>query len=94
MPVKEMLIDPPVVQRSEERGVRLQIVADVEARLELDETQQRALAKALGGLTPAEAAAVLAEDPAIVAANVQISPGWLISRVPENPDRVTFEAEK
>ncbi|MCA9880907.1 MAG: baseplate J/gp47 family protein, partial [Thermomicrobiales bacterium] len=94
VPVKEMLIDPPVVQRSEERGVRLQIVADVEARLELDETQQRALAKALGGLTPAEAAAVLAEDPAIVAANVQISPGWLISRVPENPDRVTFEAEK
>lgn len=94
VPVKEMQIDPPVIQRSEERGVRLRIAADVQARVELDETQQRVLAEELSGLTPEEATTMLAENPAIAAASVQITPGWLISRVPENPDRVTFEAEE
>ena len=93
VPVKEMIVNPPVVERTEERGSRLQISADVEARQVLDEAQQRQLAADMAGLTPAEAEAVLAKDPAVAGARVEITPGWLIRNVPENPDRVVFEDE-
>ena len=45
----------------------------------------------MAGLSPAEAEAVLAKDPAVAGARVEITPGWLIKTVPENPDRVVFE---
>lgn len=93
VPIKEMRVNPPVVERTEERGSRLQITADVEARDELDEAQRLQLAKELAGLSATEAEAVLAEDPAIAGARVEITPGWLIKSVPDNPDRVVFEDE-
>ena len=86
-------MNPPVVERTEERGSRLQISADVEARLLLDEAQQRKLATEMAGLSPAEAEALLSKDPAVAGARVEITPGWLIKNVPENPDRVVFEDE-
>jgi hypothetical protein len=92
--VKEMRVNPPVVERTEERGSRLQISADVEARLLLDEAQQRKLATEMAGLSPAEAEALLSKDPAVAGARVEITPGWLIKNVPENPDRVVFEDEE
>ena len=48
----------------------------------------------MAGLSPAEAEAVLAKDPAVAGAQVEITPGWLIKTVPENPDRVVFEEER
>lgn len=94
VPIKEMHVNPPVVERTEDRGSRLQISADVEARSVLDDTQQRQLAMDLAGLSPAEAEAVLAKNPAIAGARVEITPSWLIKNVPENPDRVVFEDER
>jgi hypothetical protein len=82
-----------VVERTEERGTRLQISADVEARLVLDDAQKRELASEMAGLSPAEAEAVLAKNPAVAGARVEITPGWLIKNVPENPERVVFEDE-
>lgn len=93
VPVKEMRVNPPVVERTEDRGSRLQISADVEARLVLDDARKRQLAAAMAGLSPAEAEAVLAKDPAVAGARVEITPGWLIKNVPENTDRVVFEDE-
>lgn len=93
VPVKEMRVNPPIVERTEDRGVRLQISAEAEARLVLDASQQRQLAEAMAGLSPAEAEAVLANNPAVAGARVEITPGWLIRDVPENPDRVVFEDE-
>jgi hypothetical protein len=93
VPIKDMRVNPPVVERTEERGSRLQISADVEARLALDDTQKRQLANDMAGLSPAEAEAVLAKNPAVAGARVEITPGWLIKNVPENPDRVVFEDE-
>jgi hypothetical protein len=93
VPVKEMRVNPPVVERTEDRGSRLRISADVEARLVLDDAQQRQLAAEMAGLSPAEAEAVLAKNPAMAGAQVEITPGWLIKNVPENPDRVVFEDE-
>ncbi|MFN8664683.1 MAG: baseplate J/gp47 family protein [Thermomicrobiales bacterium] len=91
VPVKEMHVNPPVVQRTEDRGSRLEISANVEARLTLDDAHKRQLAGEMAGLSPAEAEAVLAKDPAVAGARVEITPGWLIKTVPENPDRVVFE---
>ncbi|MBL8129612.1 MAG: baseplate J/gp47 family protein [Chloroflexia bacterium] len=93
VPVKEMVVNPPVVERTDDRGSRLQISADVEARQIIDEAQQRQLAARIAGLSPAEAEAVLAQDPTVAGARVEITPGWLIKNVPENPDRVVFEDE-
>lgn len=93
VPIKEMRVNPPVVERTEERGTRLQISADVEARQVLDEAQQRELAAQMAGLSPVDAEAVLAKNPAVAGASVEITPGWLIKNVPENPDRVVFEDE-
>ena len=93
VPVKEMRVNPAVVERIEDRGSRLQISADVEARLVLDDAQQRQLAAEMAGLSPAEAEAILAKDPAVAGARVEITPGWLVKNVPENPDRVVFEDE-
>jgi hypothetical protein len=90
---KDMLVNPPIVERTEERGSRLRISADVEARSFLDDAQQRQLAEDMAGLTPAGAEAVLAKNPSIAEARVEITPGWLIKNVPENPDRVVFEDE-
>lgn len=94
VPVKEMVVNPPVVEHTEDRGARLQISANVEARQVLDEAQQRQLAVSMAGLSPAEAEALLAGDPAVAGAIVEISPGWLIRTIPENPDRVVFEDER
>jgi hypothetical protein len=47
----------------------------------------------MAGLSPTEAEAVLAKNPAVAEAQVEINPGWLIKNVPENPDRVVFEDE-
>jgi hypothetical protein len=88
-----MVVNPPVVERTDDRGSRLQISADVEARQIIDEAQQRQLAARIAGLSPAEAEAVLAQDPTVAGARVEITPGWLIKNVPENPDRVVFEDE-
>jgi hypothetical protein len=93
VPVKAMRVNPPEVERTEERGSRLRISADVEARLVLDDAQQRQLAAEMAGLSPTEAEAVLAKNPAVAEAQVEINPGWLIKNVPENPDRVVFEDE-
>ncbi len=93
VPVKEMRVNAPVVERTEDRGSRLRISADVEARLVLDDAQKRQLAAEMAGLSPAEAESVLAKDPAVAGARVEITPGWLIKTVPENPDRVVFEDE-
>jgi hypothetical protein len=93
VPVKDMRVNPPIVERTEDRGSRLQISADVEAKLVLDEAQKRQLATEMAGLSPAEAEAVLATDPAVAGARVEITPGWLIKNVPENPDRIVFEDE-
>ena len=94
VPIKEMHVNPPIVERTDERGSRLQISADVEARSVLDDGQQRQLATELAGLTPAEAETTLAKNPAVAGARVEITPGWLIKNVPENPDRVVFEDER
>ena len=59
----------------------------------LDDAQKRQLATEMAGLSPAEAEAVLANNPAVAGARVEITPGWLLKTVPENPDRVVFEDE-
>jgi hypothetical protein len=94
VPVKDMHVNPPVIERTEERGTRLLITAEAEARMVLDEAQQRQLASELAGLGPDEAEVLLAQNPAIAGARVEITPGWLIKTVPENPDRVVFEDEE
>ena len=93
VPVKEMRVNPPIIERTEDRGSRLQITADVEAQMMLDDAQKRDLATKMAGLSPAQAEALLAENPAIAEAQVEITPGWLVKSVPENPDRVIFEDE-
>jgi hypothetical protein len=93
VPVKEMRVNPPVVERTEDRGTRLEISADVEARLVLDDAQKHQLATEMAGLSPEEAGAVVAKNPAVAEARVEITPGWLIKNVPENPDRVVFKDE-
>ncbi|MFT4039283.1 MAG: hypothetical protein QM692_13940, partial [Thermomicrobiales bacterium] len=90
---KDIRVNDPVVLQTDERGVRMEISADAEARMTLDPTQQAQLAASIKGLSAAEAQAVLLKDPALAAATVEISPSWLIRTVPENLDRVTFEDE-
>ena len=93
VPIKEMRVSPPVVERTGDRGSRLRISADVEAQLMLDDAQKRQLATEMAGLSPAEAEAVLANNLAVAGARVEITTGWLLKTVPENPDRVVFEDE-
>lgn len=90
---KDIRVNDPVVVQTADRGVRMEISADAEARMMLDPAQRAQLAASIEGLSAAEAQGVLLKDPALAAATVEISPGWLIRTVPENPDRVTFEDE-
>ena len=71
----------------------LEPASQLGGRLVLDDAQKRQLAAEMAGMSPAEAEAVLAQDPAVAGARVEITPGWLIKNVPENPDRVVFEDE-
>jgi hypothetical protein len=88
---RRVAYDAPAEVVAGEEGVRLEIAARAEAVAVLDESEREALAAALIGKTPEEAAAILASVPEIAEFDVDYQPGWLPRQMPGNTTRIEFE---
>jgi hypothetical protein len=88
---RRVAYDAPVEAAAPEDGVRLEIAARAEAVAVLDENEREALAAALVGKSPEEAAAILATVPEIATFEVDYQPGWLPRQMPGNTARIEFE---
>ena len=82
--------EPEGVEEGDD-GARLEVEASAEAVAVLDEAERAALAAALAGASPEEAAAVLERAEEIAEFSVDYHPSWLEPRMPTTTGRIQFE---
>jgi hypothetical protein len=81
----------PALLEERDGGARLEVTASAEAEAVLDDGERAALAAALAGASPEEAAAVLGRSQEIAEFSVDYHPSWLAPRMPNNAGRIQFE---
>ncbi|MGH2616041.1 MAG: hypothetical protein ACRDJC_12435, partial [Thermomicrobiales bacterium] len=88
---EDITFGEPVAADERDGGVRLEVTASGEAEAVLDEAERAALAAQLAGVSPEQAATILAAAPDIAEYRVDYHPSWLAPQMPAYAGRILFE---
>jgi hypothetical protein len=91
---EDIAFEEPAIVEQDDGGARLEVTANAEAIAILDDAERAALAAALAGASPEEAAAVLGQSDEIASFSVDYHPLWLAPRMPSNTGRIQFEVSE